>query len=52
MGKAVGEAEIKTKIAISMLKKGLSLETISDYTGMSIHEINTVQKNGKLNAEK
>jgi predicted transposase/invertase (TIGR01784 family) len=51
MGKAIGEAEIKTKIAISMLEKGLSLETISDYTGMSVHEINTIQKYGKLGAE-
>jgi predicted transposase YdaD len=50
-GKAIGEAEIKTKIAISMLKKGLSFDVISDYTGMSVHEINTIQKDGKLNAE-
>ncbi|MDR1597794.1 MAG: hypothetical protein LBR89_02560, partial [Holosporales bacterium] len=51
IGEARGEANIKTKIAISMLEKGLSFDVISDYTGMSIHEINTIQKDGKLNAE-
>jgi predicted transposase YdaD len=50
-GEARGEAKIKTKIAISMLEKGLSLDIISDYTGMSVHEINTIQEDGKLNAE-
>jgi hypothetical protein len=34
-----------------MLKKGLSLDIVSECTGMSVHEINTIQKNSKLNAE-
>lgn len=43
-GRQEGRQEEKTETALNMLKDGLSLETISKYTGLSIKEIEALRK--------
>ena len=41
-GKAEGEAETRAEIAKAMLSKGMSIETISELTGLSFDVIQTL----------
>jgi predicted transposase/invertase (TIGR01784 family) len=45
-GKAEGKAEEKKETACKMLKKGIDLEDISEFTGLSIDEIKKLKNDG------
>jgi len=44
-GKAEGKVEEKTEVALKMLKRGVSIEDICDYTNLSQQQIKELQKN-------
>ena len=47
-GKAEGEAEEKAKIAMNLIRKGMAFPLITEVTGMSIEEIESLKENDKF----